>query len=325
MKELWFATVLLLYGVVTAAADPLPSWHSGDAKERIVEFVERVTDPSGPHYVTPAQRIAVFDNDGTLWSEQPFYFQFLFAMDRVAELAAEDPSVLTSAVLKAAAAGDIEGALADGEEGLIEILVASHSGLTVAEFQAIAADWLTNAKHPSKATAYKNLVFQPMLELLGYLRDEGFSTYIVSGGGIHFIRSMAEEVYGIPPEHVIGSTGNASYRVIDGEAVIMKDPGVFFVDDKEGKPVAIDRKIGRKPILVGGNSDGDFQMLEWATAGDGPRFGLLVHHTDAEREWAYDRESHAGRLDRGLDEAADRGWLLVDMKKDWRTVYPEAE
>ncbi len=303
-------------------ADPLPSWSSGPSKTRIVEFVQSVTDAGGPSYVPPEARIAVFDNDGTLWSEKPFYFQFLFAMDRIAAMAKKDPDILTSDVLKAAAKGDLEGALADGVEGLLEIVSTSHSGMSVDDFIKAAGDWLRSTDHPSKGKPYGALVYQPMLELLRYLRDEGFTTYIVSGGGLHFIRSIAEEAYNVPPEQVIGSVGAATYKVIDGTPVIIKDPGVFFVDDKEGKPVAIDRKIGRRPILAGGNSDGDFAMLEWTTAGEGPRLGLIVHHTDAEREWAYDRESHSGRLQRGLDEGPGRGWLIVDMKRDWRVVYP---
>ena len=303
-------------------ADPLPSWNDTGAKAAIVAFVEGVTDPASASYVTPADRIAVFDNDGTLWAEQPVYFQLFFAVDRLKELAAADPSILTSDALKAAAEGDLEAALAGGEEALLEIVTVSHSGLSVDDFEAAVSGWLDTARHPATGRAYDEMTYQPMLELLSYLRDEDFATYIVSGGGIHFMRAFAEDVYGIPPENVIGSAGKTSYQVIDGVPTIVKDPGIAFIDDKEGKPVGIDTHIGKRPIFVGGNSDGDFQMLEWATAGDGPRFGMIVHHTDAEREWAYDRDSHIGRLVRGLDEGPGRGWLIVDMAEDWETVWP---
>ena len=325
VKPITLVMIPLLLGAQLAHADPLPSWNSGAAKARIVEFVESVTNAAGASFVPRERRIAVFDNDGTLWSEKPVYFQFLYAMERMSELAEDDPSVLKSDVLRAAAAGDIGGALAEGHEGLIQIMTTSHSGLTVQEFQASVRGWLKKARHPTKGRPYAELIYQPMLELLRYLRDEGFATYIVSGGGIHFIRVFAQDVYGIPPENVIGSVGEASYQVRDGRPVIMKDSGIAFLDDKAAKPVAIDRKIGRRPIFVAGNSDGDFEMLEWATAGEGLRLGLIVHHTDAQREWAYDRESKVGRLDRGLDEAPGRGWLLVDMKETWRVIYPKAD
>ena len=316
---------LLAIGSLAATplfADPLPSWNDTGAKAAIVAFVEGVTDPASASYVTPADRIAVFDNDGTLWAEQPVYFQLFFAVDRLKELAAADPSILTSDALKAAAEGDLEAALAGGEEALLEIVTVSHSGLSVDDFEAAVSGWLDTARHPVTGRAYDEMTYQPMLELLSYLRDEDFATYIVSGGGIHFMRAFAEDVYGIPPENVIGSAGKTSYQVIDGVPTIVKDPGIAFIDDKEGKPVGIDTHIGKRPIFVGGNSDGDFQMLEWATAGDGPRFGMIVHHTDAEREWAYDRDSHIGRLVRGLDEGPGRGWLIVDMAEDWETVWP---
>lgn len=308
-----------------ALADPLPSWVETDAKSMIVDFVERVTDGGSDDYVTPADRIAVFDNDGTLWAEKPVYFQVLFALDRLREMAEADPSILTSDALRAANEGDMETVAATGTEGLLEIVATTHSGMSVDDFQADVSDWLDGATHPETGMAYDAMLYQPMLELLRYLRDEGFATYIVSGGGVHFIRAFAEEAYNIPPEQVIGSTGKASYAVTEGEPVVMKDPGIAFIDDKEGKPIAIDTGIGKRPIFAAGNSDGDFQMLEWVTAGEGPRFGLIVHHTDAEREWAYDRESHVGRLDRGLDEAEARGWLLVDMADDWKQVWPGSE
>jgi phosphoglycolate phosphatase-like HAD superfamily hydrolase len=304
-----------------AGADPLPSWSDTEAKSRIVAFVESVTDPASPDYVTPDARIATFDNDGTLWAEQPVYFQLIYAMDRLREKAEADPSILTSDVLRAAAEGDMEGALAGGEEGLLEILAVSHAGVTVEEFQADVADWLDTATHPTTDKPYDEMLYQPMLELLRYLRDEGFQTWIVSGGGIHFIRAFAADAYGIPPSQVVGS---GTPTVYDAEGVsVLKEPGINFVDDKAGKPVGIDLHIGQRPIFVGGNSDGDFQMLEYATSGDGPAFGMIVHHTDGDREFAYDRGSHVGGLERGLDEGPDRGWLLVDMAQDWERVWPD--
>lgn len=319
MRVTGFALTLAM--AATVAADPLPSWTDGETRSRIVEFVERVTDPDAATYVPPAERVAVFDNDGTLWAEQPLYFQFLFAMDRLRERAAADPSILDSKVLEAAAKGDMAGVMAAGEAGLLEIIMVSHSGLSVDEFQEDVRAWLDSARHPKTGLAYTEMTYQPMVELLRYLRDEGFATYIVSGGGVHFMRAFAEQVYGIPPQQVIGSAGKSSYEVENGVARIMKDAGIAFIDDKEGKPVAIDAHIGRRPILVGGNSDGDFAMLEWGTSGEGPRLGLIVHHTDAEREWAYDRESTVGRLDRGLDEAAARNWIVVDMANDWQRIW----
>ncbi|QIE55555.1 haloacid dehalogenase-like hydrolase [Pikeienuella piscinae] len=310
---------------VPALADPLPSWTDGDAKSRIIEFVEAVTTQGGDDYVIADDRIAVFDNDGTLWAEQPVYFQALYALDRLKEKAKADPSILTSDTLKAAAAGDMKGAMAGGEKGLLEILDVSHSGSSVEDFKADVRDWLANTRHPTTGRAYTDMTYQPMLELLTYLRDEGFSTYIVSGGGIRFIRAFAEKAYGIPPQQVVGSAGKLSYKVVDGNPAVMMDGQIAFVDDKEGKPVGIDTHIGKRPIFAAGNSDGDFQMLEYTMAGDGPRFGMLVHHTDADREFAYDRKGHVGVLSKGLDEAEQRGWLLVDMAKDWRRVWSSAE
>ncbi len=307
---------------LAAQADPLPSWKNSQAKTRILAFVASSTDKTSSKYVTPADRIAVFDNDGTLWAEQPVYFQLFYALDRLRELAEADPSILKTPALKAAANGDLKAALAGGKKALLEIVMASHSGVSVKAFSASVRKWLETAKHPVTGRRYDEMVYQPMLELLRYLRDKGFSTYIVSGGGIHFMRVFAEQVYGVPPEQVIGSTGKTSYKIIDGVPTIIKDPAIAFIDDKDGKPIAIDSKIGKRPILAGGNSDGDFEMLEWATSGDGSRLALLVHHTDSAREWAYDRESAIGRLDRGLTEAKDRGWLVIDMAADWKTIFP---
>ncbi len=310
-------------GVATAGlADPLPSWNSGATKSAIVNFVEAVTDPASEDYVTPADRIAVFDNDGTLWAEQPAYFQLFFAIDQVAKMAAADPSMLTTDALKAAAVGDIKGIIATGEKGLIEVLGAAHAGMSVAAFKANVAAWLDTARHPTTDRPYDEMVYQPMLELLRYLRDEGFDTYIVSGGGIDFIRVLSEDAYGIPVNHVVGSSLVSDYVVGEGAPMLMKQPDLFFNDDKGGKPVAINHHIGKRPIFAAGNSDGDFEMLEWTSAGAGPSFGLYVHHTDADREWAYDREGHIGVLNRGLDEGADRGWFFADMAQDWATIYP---
>ncbi|WP_138469316.1 HAD family phosphatase [Poseidonocella sp. HB161398] len=322
--------VNLLSGLAAAAllaagqahADPLPSWNAGGAKSRIIDFVERVTDPGSEDYLPEAARIATFDNDGTLWAEQPVYFQFLFAIDRLKQMAAEDPSVAGSDVLKAAVAGDLETVAASGMDGLLEIIGTTHSGLPVEAFIAEARDWLATSTHPGTGMAYDAMVYQPMLELLAYLRDEGFRTYIASGGGLHFIRAFAEEAYNIPPEQVIGTTGKASYEIVEGLPTVMKDPGIFFIDDKEGKPLAIEARIGRRPVFAAGNSDGDFAMLDWTTSGEGPRFGLIVHHTDAQREYAYDRDSHIGQLARGLDEGPGKGWLIVDMAADWARIWP---
>ncbi|MCB1498359.1 MAG: haloacid dehalogenase-like hydrolase [Bauldia sp.] len=306
-----------------ALADPLPSWNAGDTKSAIIEFVEAVTTPGSETYVDPAERIATFDNDGNLWAEQPFYFQLQYALDTVKQMAAEDPSLAEkSPALKAAAEGDLEGVLAGGEKGLLEIIATSHAGMTTDQFKQSVADWLAATKHPKTGQRYDQMIYQPMLELLAYLRENGFKTYIVSGGGIDFIRVFSDDAYGIPPEQVVGSSIKAEYKVIDGEAVTVKLPELFFYDDKEGKPVAINHHIGRRPIIASGNSDGDLQMLEYATMGGGPGLAILLHHTDADREWAYDRDSKIGHLDKALDEAAEEGWVVVDMKQDWRTVFP---
>lgn len=320
------AAALLIVLPALAPADPLPSWNDTVAKASIIDFVESISDAEADTFVPGDDRIAVFDNDGTLWAEQPLYFQLLYALDVLREKAAEDPSILTSDVLKAANDGDMEGMMASGEEGLVEILNVSHANITPEDFKASAHEWLTTATHPTSGLTYARMTYQPMLELLSYLRDQDFTTYIVSGGGIDFIRAIAEDAYGIPPWQVAGSEGDTGYAVSDdGVPTITKQGGVTFVDDKEGKPVGIMRHIGQRPIFAAGNSDGDFAMLDWMTAGDGPRFGMLIHHTDAEREFAYDREGHIGVLDRGLDEAEMRDWLVVDMAEDWERVWPDAE
>ncbi|MFA3915577.1 HAD family hydrolase [Ruegeria hyattellae] len=325
LLTLTMAVALTGLGSTATSADPLPSWADSDARNRIIDFVETVTTPGGDDYVTPAERIAVFDNDGTLWGEQPVYFQLIFAMDRLADLAQDDPSILTSDTLKAAAAGDLETVGKGGTDAILEVVNASHSGTSVAVFQQAVADWLAEARHPDTGLPYDQMTYQPMVELLRYLRDEGFKTYIVSGGGLHFMRAFAEDAYGIPPEQILGSYADSSYEVIDGAPVIVKSPGIAFIDDKAGKPVNIERTIGRRPIFAGGNSDGDFAMLEWTTAGDGPRLGLIVHHTDGEREYAYDRDSHIGRLNDGLDRGPELGWVIVNMAKDWNRIYTGAQ
>jgi phosphoserine phosphatase len=305
-----------------AAAEGLPSWNDGATKEAIVSFVARVTDPVSPDFVPEPERIATFDNDGTLWSEKPVYFQLLFAMDRVKELAPEHPEWKDKQPFKGVLEGDMKAVAATGKHGLLELVMASHAGMTTAEFEEIVQSWLATARHPERDRPYNELIYQPMLELLDYLRAHGFKTFITSGGGIEFMRPWVEEAYGIPPDQVVGSSIKVELQERDGEPVLVRLPEIDFIDDKEGKPVGIHKFIGQRPIAAFGNSDGDFQMLEWTTAGEGARLGVIIHHTDAEREWAYDRESHVGRLVRGLDEAADRGWVLVDMKNDWKQVYP---
>ncbi len=302
--------------------DPLPSWNDGEAKQAIFDFVVRVTDSASPDFVPEPERIATFDNDGCLWSEQPMYFQFIFAIDRVKAMAPEHPEWQSQQPFKAVLDGDMETLAASGEHGILELVMATHAGMTTGEFEIVVKDWLATATHPTTGRPYTEMVYQPMLELLDYLRANGFKTFIVSGGGIEFMRPWTEAVYGIPPEQVVGSSIKTTYEVRDGEPVIVRLPELNFIDDKQGKPLGINSHIGRRPIAAFGNSDGDFQMLEWTTAGEGARLGMYIHHTDAEREWAYDRESHIGRLDRGLDEADARGWVVVDMKRDWASIYP---
>ncbi len=312
---------LLFLTTSLAAADPLPTWRDDGAKQAIVAFVQSVSDPASPDFLPEAERIAVFDNDGTLWSEKPIYFQVVYALDRVRAEAEKDPAFAKTPALKAAVAGDMKTLMADHAKGMLEVLAVTHSGMSVGDYSEEVKDWLATARHPKTGKPYDQMVFQPMLELLSYLRDQGFATYIVSGGGTDFMRTFAGPVYGIPPQQVIGSAGKASYQVIDGIPQITKDAGIFFVDDKDGKPLGIHRKIGRRPVFAAGNSDGDLEMLQWTTTGQGPRFGMIVHHDDAEREWAYDRDSDVGRLDKALDMAGPAGWLLVSMKDDWAKIY----
>ena len=280
-----------------------------------------MTTEGGADFVPPAERIAVFDNDGTLWAEQPIYFQLQFALDRVLAMAPQHPEWKSKEPFNHLIAEDMNAFLAGGEKSLMAVIAASHAGITTEEFAEIVKEWLATAKHPETGRLYTQMVYQPMLEVLDYLRANGFKTFIVSGGGVEFMRVFAEEVYGVPPEQVIGSQGKLKYEMRGGRPVLVKLPEVQFVDDKEGKPIGIQTFIGRRPVMAFGNSDGDLQMLQWTTAGSSPRFGLIVHHTDAEREWAYDRESHIGKLDQAIDEAQAKGWTVVDMKNDWKQVF----
>ncbi|WP_058554529.1 HAD family phosphatase [Thiohalocapsa sp. ML1] len=318
-----FLTLLLLLVALSAAADPLPSWRDGPTKAALTGFVAAVTDAGSPDFVPAPERIAVFDNDGTLWVEQPMYTQLAFVLNRIAELADAHPEWREQQPFKAALEGDTATLGDAGMAGLMQLLMATHAGMSSDAFARIASDWITAARHPRFERPYTELVYQPMLELLDFLRANGFKTFIVSGGGVDFMRPWTETVYGIPPEQVVGSQIALEYAVRDGVPTLVREPEVAFIDDKAGKPVGIWRHIGRRPLLAFGNSDGDYQMLEWTTAGDGLRLGVLLHHDDAEREYAYDRDSHMGRLDRGLDDAAGKGWLLVSMQQDWQQVFSE--
>jgi hypothetical protein len=303
------------------AADPLPSWNEGAAKESILRFVADVTKEGSSSFVPPAERIAVFDNDGTLWAEQPMYVQGLFVVDRVKALAPRHPEWSTQEPFASVLRGDARAVLAGGERALAELLVATHAGNTSDEFEKVADDWILTARHPETKRLFTEMVYQPMLELLAYLRGNGFKTFIVSGGGIEFMRPWSERVYGVPPEQVIGSSIKMKFELRDGQPTLIRLPDINFIDDGAGKPVGIQMHIGRRPIAAFGNSDGDLQMLQWTAAGAGRRFCLYIHHTDAEREWAYDRKSSVGRLDKGLDEAKAKGWTVVDMKADWKCVF----
>ena len=306
---------------IVQATDPLPSWNNGKAKQSIVVFVEKVTTPGSPDFVPPAERIATFDNDGTLWAEKPMYFQLFFALDRVKELAPQHPEWKDKEPFASLLKGDVKTALAGGDKAILEIVMATHAGMTTNEFEKIVKDWIAKARHPQTKRLYTEMVYQPMLELLAFLRANGFKTFIVSGGGIEFMRPWADAVYGIPPEQIVGSSIKTKFEMRQDGPVLVRLPEINFIDDKEGKPVGINSHIGRRPVAAFGNSDGDLQMLQWTTAGQGARLALLVHHTDAEREWAYDRKSSIGKLDRGLDEAAKRGWVVVSMKDDWKRIF----
>lgn len=316
-----FAALLLTASTVWAQNDPLPSWNEGPAKKAIIDFVNAITQESGSQFVPLEQRIAVFDNDGTLWSEQPAYFQAAFMFDRIRTMAKDHPEWKQTQPYKAVLEGDMASIAAD-QKSLAQLIAATHSGMSVDEFAAIVSDWVKAAHHPRFNRSYTELVFQPMLELLTYLRASGFKTFIVSGGGVEFMRPWVPDTYGIPPEQIVGSSGKTEYRLNSGKPEIYKLPELEFIDDGPGKPVGINRFIGRRPIFAAGNSDGDLQMLQWTTVDNATSFGLIVHHTDSKREWAYDRKSSVGKLDKALDEAPMRGWTVVDMKSDWKFVYP---
>lgn len=308
-------------GAGAALDDPLPSWREGAAKSAILDFVARVTTADSPDYVKPEERIATFDNDGTLWAEQPYYIQLAFALDQIKARAPQHPEWQSREPFKSALAGDAKSILTGGERALLEIVAATHFGMTTEEFEAEVRAWLTTARHPETNRPYTEMVFQPMLELLTCLRASGFKTFIVSGGGVEFMRTFAERTYGVPPEQVVGSSGKLKFEMRDGKPILIKLSEVDFINDNVGKPVAIQQHIGRRPIAAFGNSDGDLEMLQWTTAGEGARLALLVHHTDGIREWAYDH-SYFGRLDKALEEANTNRWVVADMKNDWQRVFP---
>lgn len=319
----WLLLALAACAAVPQPADPLPSWNAGPVKQAILEFVQDVGDADSADFVPAAERVAVFDNDGTLWSEKPTYFQLLFILDRIRALAPQHPEWRTTQPFQAVLENDLAALADSGEHGLLTLLGAAQSGMTTDQFRASVVEWLQDARHPTTGRRYTAMVFQPMLELMDYLRASGFEVYIVSGGGLEFMRPWTQDVYGVPPENVVGSSLEARYESRDGQPVILPEAGLHFVNDKAGKPVGIQRFIGRRPIFAAGNSDGDYEMLEWTSTGPGRRLGLIVHHTDAVREWAYDRDSAEGRLARGLDDAGRFGWQVVDMARDWKLVYAD--
>jgi haloacid dehalogenase-like hydrolase len=305
-----------------AQTDPLPSWTDGAAKEAIVAFVRATTTQGSPRFVPPAERIATFDNDGTLWAEQPLYFQLLFALDRVKALAPQHPEWKTEEPFASLLKGDVGKALAGGEKAIAEIVMVTHAGMTTEEFEKIVKDWIATARHPKTGKLLTEMVYQPMLELLAYLRANGFKTFIVSGGGIEFMRPWTERVYGIPPEQVVGSSIKTKYEIRDGKPVLVRLPAIDFIDDKAGKPVGINSHIGRRPVAAFGNSDGDRQMLEWTQGGNGARLMMLVHHDDAAREWAYGPKSKIGTFsDSLMAEAIKQGWVVISMKNDWKRIF----
>jgi hypothetical protein len=301
--------------------DPLTSWSEGSTKQDILQFVKDVTDPNNDHFIPEEERIAVFDNDGTLWSEQPVYFQLYFIFDRIRQLAPQHPEWNNDKLFRAVLENDLQTVMESGVQGLLSLAMVTHSGMTAKEFEKEVKNWIATAKHPETGRLFTEMVYQPMLEVLDYLRSNGFKTYIVSGGGIDFMRPWTAEVYGIPPEQVIGSSVQSEFIMTESGPAIVKLPRINFINDKEGKPVGIYQHIGRRSVAAFGNSDGDLAMLQWTSAGEGKRLMVYIHHTDAEREWAYDRESHIGHLDAGLDEAIEKEWTIVDMKKDWKRVY----
>jgi len=301
----------------------LSSWNDGNAKQAIMDFVKETTDSNSANFIPENERIVVFDNDGTLWSDQPVYSQFLFIMDRVKQLVREHPDWAETQPYKDALAGDMDGVIKSGVGALLTLTMVSHADMTTTEFDPIVREWIDTARHSGTGRLLKDMVYQPMLEVLDYLRANQFKTYIVSGGGIDFMRPWTEEVYGIPPEQVIGSSLKSRFEINNEVPEIIKLPEMEYFNDKEAKPVAINKFIGRRPVAAFGNSDGDLQMLQWTAAGEGKRLMVYVHHTDSAREWAYDRDSHIGKLNKGLDEARDKGWVIVDMQEDWKEIYPE--
>lgn len=302
---------------------PLSSWNEGTTKQAIIDFVEKTTTEGSADFVEVKNRIATFDNDGNLWSEQPMYFQLIFAIDRIKTMAPEHPEWKTIEPYKSILEGNVEKALAGGTKAIIQLVMTTHAGMTTDEFNQVVKDWLGTAKHPKTGKPYNEMIYQPMLELLDYLRAHDYKTFIVSGGGVDFMRAWVEEAYGIPPHQVIGSSNKVKFEVSeDGTPQLIKQPELNFIDDKEGKPVGIYQYIGMRPVFASGNSDGDYQMLQYTTSGEGPRFGLLLHHTDSVREFAYDRDSHIGQLNKGLDDADKMGWTVIDMAKDWKVIYP---
>ncbi|MBX3388392.1 MAG: haloacid dehalogenase-like hydrolase [Phycisphaeraceae bacterium] len=314
-------SALLLLAPLSRAADPLPSWNDTEPKKAIIAFVEKVTKEGSPQFIKPEERIATFDNDGTLWCEKPNYVQAVFALDRVKELAPQHPEWNEKEPFKSILSNNLKAALAGGEKALVELVMATHAGTTTAEFEQIVKDWIAKSEHPRFKQPYTKCIYQPMLELMHYLRDNGFQAYIVSGGGVEFMRPWTEQTYGIPPQKVVGSSIKTKYEMKDGKPVLERLPEIDFIDDGPGKPAGINSRIGRRPLMAFGNSDGDREMLEWTTMNGGPRFGLIVHHTDAVREYAYDRDSSVGRLDKALDEAPTRGWIVVSMKDDWKQIF----
>lgn len=302
--------------------DPLPSWNEGVSKKSITDFVTKTTQDGNKEFIPVTDRIACFDNDGTLWTEQPMYFQLAFAIDRIKAMAPEHPEWKTTQPFQALLEGDMKTVMAGGEKALLQIVMTTHAGMTTEEFSKTVKDWMATAKHPKTGKHYNEMIYQPMVELLNYLRSNGYKTFIVSGGGVDFMRPWAEQAYGIPPYQVIGSSGKVKYEIINGNPVLTKLPEINFIDDKEGKPVGIHQYIGKRPVFTAGNSDGDYAMLQYTSSSSEPHFGMIVHHTDSVREWTYDRKSHIGNLEKGLDDAPKYNWLIVDMKSDWKIIYP---
>ena len=323
MKNLIIRTIsILLLSLSTAhASDPLPSWRNGPAKQSIISFINKTTQTGSPDFVPIEERIAVFDNDGTLWSEQPNYVQLVFAIDRVKELAPKHPEWRITQPFQAALEGDLLALRQQGEGGLLKLITATHAGMSTTDYSKIVSDWLSTAVHPTHTRPYTEMVYQPMLEVLSYFKKHGFKNYIVSGGGVEFMRPWSERIYGIPPEQVIGSSIKTKLVSRNGIPELIRLPEINFIDDKAEKPVAIHQFIGRRPIAAFGNSDGDLEMLQWVTASSGARLGVIIHHTDNEREVAYDRKSSIGRLDKALDQAAIQNWLVVSMKSDWALIF----